>query len=142
MEDSIHKTMLKEHKKILGVVDMLEREIDDYEKTLANFNKLRWNLKKHFFVEEHAIFDMFINIYGEETAQIFNLLQDHSRITGLMNEIEWKLKRKIRPSVRMLKEILAEHKRLENKNFYPKLDERFEDAKKLELLKRIREIIP
>jgi hemerythrin superfamily protein len=84
MIQSIEKLMLQEHKRLNKLIMDLEKNLDNYEKTKTNFSVFKWNLEKHFFVEEKIIFDMFINISGEETNDIFHLLEDH---VGIMGEL-------------------------------------------------------
>ena len=83
--------MLQEHKRLDKFLDILERDLDDYEKTKKNFECLKWNLEKHFFVEEKVIFDSFVSISGQETNDTFSLLEDHVRIIELLNKHEKKI---------------------------------------------------
>ena len=141
MPGQIQTLMLKEHERISKFLEQLEKEIDHYDKTKLNFNKFKWNLEKHFFVEEKVIFSMFVNISGKETTDTFSLLSDHVKIVSMINNIENKLKNKIRPDLSRLKEVLIAHKDFENQEFYPKLDERLNPAQKKEISERVKEII-
>src|SRR3989344_6026966 len=124
MPRQIQTLMLKEHERLNKFLEQLEKEIDYYDKTKLNFSKFKWNLEKHFFVEEKVIFSMFVSISGKETTDTFRLLSDHVKIVGMINDLEDKLKRKIRPNLSRLKEVLITHKDFENGYFYPMLDER------------------
>lgn len=134
--------MLKEHERISRFLGQLEKEIDNYDRTKINFNKFKWNLEKHFFVEEKVIFNMFVNISGKETTDTFHLLSDHVRIIGMINNVDEKLRKKIRPDLSRLKEVLTAHKDFEDHYFYPRLDERLTLDQKKEISERIQEIIP
>jgi len=134
--------MLKEHERLNKFLEQLEKEIDYYDKTKLNFSKFKWNLEKHFFVEEKVIFSMFVSISGKETTDTFRLLSDHVKIVGMINDLEDKLKRKIRPNLSRLKEVLITHKDFENGYFYPMLDERLTLDQKKQISIRIQEIIP
>jgi len=142
MPRQIQTLMLKEHERLNKFLEQLEKEIDYYDKTKLNFSKFKWNLEKHFFVEEKVIFSMFVSISGKETTDTFRLLSDHVKIVGMINDLEDKLKRKIRPNLSRLKEVLITHKDFENGYFYPMLDERLTLDQKKQISIRIQEIIP
>ena len=133
--------MLKEHRRLDKLLEDLEKNLDDYEKTKKNFNILKWNLQKHFFIEEKVIFDSFIRISGQETFDTFNLLEEHVKIIEFMKSIEKKLKNKIKPDIQNLKGIIRVHRNFEDLDFYPGLDERLTLEQKKEISKKINEII-
>ncbi|MFA7707381.1 MAG: hemerythrin domain-containing protein [Candidatus Pacearchaeota archaeon] len=139
---SIEKLMLQEHKRINKCIDDLEKHLNDYEKTKIHFSTFKWNLEKHFFVEEKVIFDMFIDISGEETNDIFHLLQDHVKIMQIIRVLEKNLNKKIKPDLEDLKQRLTLHKEFEDQDFYPNLDKRLTPDQKKKIAERIREIIP
>ena len=68
-------------------------------------------------------------------------MQEHGEITELIKNIEERLSKKVKPDVSGLKKRLIDHLDLEDKMFYPKLDEELEPYKKQELISRIKEII-
>jgi len=142
MVKTIEKLMLEEHKRLDKFLDDLERDLDDYEKTKKNFDCLKWNLEKHFFVEEKVIFDSFVVISGQETNDTFHLLEDHGKIIRLLKSIEGQLRGKIKPQLHNLKRILSTHRRFEDEDFYPSLDERLTLEQKEKISERIKEIIP
>jgi len=141
MVETIHSLMLKENNRIEQFIDKFEKQLDNYEKTLANFNKLKWNVQKHFFVEENAIFRMFATIKSSETADLFHLLSDHSKIIHLLKKIEEKLNQKIKPETKLFKEIFIQHRKFEDEIFYPKLDEELDVNQKKEIAVKIKQVI-
>ena len=49
--------MVRDHCKIEKLIDELEVDVDkDYPTISESFNKFEWNLEKHIFIEEKAIF--------------------------------------------------------------------------------------
>jgi len=142
MPQSIEKLMLQEHKRLNNFIEELEKHLDDYEKTKSNFSVFKWNLEKHFFVEEKIIFDMFINISGKETNNIFRLLEDHIKIMEIIRTIEKRLRNKIKPELEELKQKLILHKDFEDEDFYPNLDKRLTPDQKTRISERIKEILP
>ena len=141
MPQSIEKLMLQEHKRLNHLIDELEKHLDNYEKTKTNFSVFKWNLEKHFFVEEKVIFDMFVNISGDETNHIFHLLGDHVKIMGTIRMLEKNLNKKIKPDLEELKQRLTLHKEFEDEDFYPDLDKRLNPEQKKKISERIKEII-
>lgn len=142
MIQTIEGLMLQEHKRLTKFLEDLERDLDDYEKTKRNFECLKWNLEKHFFVEEKIIFDSFVTMSGQETNDTFHLLEDHVRIIELLKILETRLNKKIKPKLEYLKKIIMTHRDFEDEEFYPNLDKRLSEDKKKELSKKIKEIIP
>jgi len=138
---TIEKLMLEEHKRLDNLLDDLERDLEDYEKTRKNFDCFKWSLEKHFFVEEKIIFDSFVMISGEETNDIFHLLEDHSKIIKLLKIIGRQLNNKIKPQLHELKNILSTHRDFEDEGFYPNLDERLNLEQKKKISERINEIV-
>ncbi|MDP7521208.1 MAG: hemerythrin domain-containing protein [Candidatus Pacearchaeota archaeon] len=142
MLQSIEKLMLKEHKRLDKFLDDFERDLDDFEKTKKNCDCFKWNMEKHFFVEEKIIFDSFVDISGQETNDTFHLLEDHVRIIQILKALEDKLKQKIKPKLEYLRRVIKTHRDFEDEDFYPKLDKRLSDEQKEQVAERIKEIIP
>lgn len=138
---TIESMMLQEHRRLDKFLKEIEKDLDDYEKTLKNFSKFKWNLEKHFFVEEKVIFDSFITMSGQETSDTFSLLEDHVRIMDLLKIIEKRLNKKIKPKLEYLREIIKLHRDFEDKDFYPNLDKRLNPKRKKEVINRIKEVI-
>lgn len=92
MKKSIPKIMLEDHRKINT---MLSDFIEEAEKNPKNnteimnkFLKFKWNLEKHFFVEEKVIFGIYTNSKEDESEDIFKLLREHKNMLWLINRIE------------------------------------------------------
>jgi hemerythrin-like domain-containing protein len=142
MPKSIQNLMLQEHIRLNKLINTLEEHLDNYEKTKTNFSSFKWNLEKHFFVEEKIIFDSFINISGEETNEVFHLLEDHVKIMGMLRILEKKLSKRIKPDLEKLKQVITTHRSFEEEDFYPNLDKRLSPDQKKRISKRIKEILP
>tara|TARA_Y100000310_G_C20624302_1_gene785017 strand:- start:897 stop:1325 length:429 start_codon:yes stop_codon:yes gene_type:complete len=140
--ESIERLMLKEHKRLNKCLEDVEKNIEDYEKTKLSFNKCKWNLEKHFFVEEKVIFDNFVSMSGQETTDTFHLLEDHVRIIELLKKLEQRLEKKIKPDTNLLRNVLSTHRKFEEEDFYPNLDDKLTLEQKKQMAKKIREIIP
>ena len=142
MTQTIERLMLKEHKRLNRFLDILEKELDNHEKTLKNFSRFKWNLEKHFFLEEKVIFDNFINMSGKETNDTFQLLEEHVKIIELLKILEKRLNNKIKPEIHILKKMLLTHRDFEDEEFYPGLDRKLTPEQKKQMSERIKEIVP
>jgi iron-sulfur cluster repair protein YtfE (RIC family) len=140
---TITQLMLEEHGRINRILLEFEKELDslEFDNIRKIFDEFKWNLEKHFFVEEKSIFDIFENIEGEEVTEIFDLMQEHGELTELVKNIGAGLDNNIKPNISGLKEKLMNHARFEDQIFYPRLDEELEPYKKQEIISRINEII-
>lgn len=141
-EKTILEVMKKEHKRIEIFLDVFEKLIYiDLREARESFNKFKWNLEKHLFVEEKAIFEVCNSDCSEEIEEIFDLMREHGEIIILIGEIEKKLVEKIKPEISKLKEFLERHIDFEESKFYPMLDRELSWERKQEIFKRASEII-
>tara|TARA_Y100000310_G_scaffold272746_1_gene287908 strand:+ start:1138 stop:1569 length:432 start_codon:yes stop_codon:yes gene_type:complete len=142
MPQQIEKLMLKEHKKLDQLLDNVEKDLEDHEKTKNNFDCFKWNMEKHFFTEEKVIFDSFVTMSGQQTSDTFNLLEDHVRIMNIIKIIEKRLNQKIKPRLHYLKQIIQTHRSFEDEDFYPRLDTDLTQEQKKQICSKIMEIVP
>ncbi len=107
------------------------------------FEKLRWELEKHLFLEERAVFTFLRPEDNEDFAAIPELERDHDKILEMMDAIEKSLKKKDRKntteSVTELCNLLLNHKSFEDEKIYPKLDVELDDRQKKIITKRLNE---
>jgi hemerythrin superfamily protein len=142
MEETISTIMMKEHSMLNAVLGSFERNLEiNKERAKENFDKFKWNLEKHFFVEEKAIFDVSGNLESEEISDIFDLMQEHSKIMIELKDIEKNLNSGKTVDVTAFKKNLLEHAKFEDEIFYPKLDEKLSLEKRKEIVSRAKEII-
>lgn len=132
--ETITEIMLEEHKKIDEFLKDLERSYSD-----DKFNRFKWTLEKHFFVEEKAIFDLLNSIKSEEVSPVFDLMEEHGEIIELarhLGEVEDKKR-----ALENLKVLLTKHSRFEDSMFYPNLDKTLNQNTKREIIEKTKEII-
>lgn len=141
---SILSLMIEEHKKIESLVDTLDERIDgEYDEMKEAFSLMEWQLEKHLFLEEKAIFTMY---EPEDINQGYNMLPT---VTTHHNEILNKLglmRRSIQngqapQDLYKFKKFLIAHRTFEEKDLYPKLEDVLTDAQKEIIIERINEII-
>lgn len=139
--ETITNLMLKEHGRINAMLIDFEKKIKDSKIAKELFSKFKWNLEKHFFVEEKAIFDVTISLSQDEISDIFDLMQEHGKIMSEIKKIENSLLKEKIPQIEELKAILKKHATFEDQIFYPKLDLKLNENQKSYLIERTKEII-
>ncbi len=138
--ESIADIMLKEHAKLEAGVIELERIMDHVELKEC-FSKLKWNLDKHFFVEEKVIFNVLDFNNEVESEEIERILKDHKDIMWSIKKIGDAFDEGLRPDLSDLREELKAHSKFEDSIFYPKLDEGLDEKLKKVVMDRTGEIL-
>jgi len=137
--NSITGLMLEDHKKI---VDYLNNVEEDGHPDIEAFLKFEWHLKKHIFIEEKAIFISYQSIDDSELEKIFTKLsKEHTVIIELLDRILKESFPRGNTSFNKLKKLLAVHKKFEENEVYPKLEEKLNDKNKQEIIDKIADII-
>lgn len=143
-EFSILSLMVKDHKKIEKLLDDLEEKSnDDFESMLKAFYKFEWQLEKHIFTEEKAIFTKYNPEDIEEGYKMLpEITKQHNIIVNTLDKWRKNVRnRKTINDVYDFKEFLREHRIYEEKNVYPKLEESLSDEDKRHIVAKIDEII-
>lgn len=141
MAKTISEVMMREHRKIDEMLEDFEKlETTNYKESKNAFNVFKWNLDKHFFVEEKVIFHIYNSSTEEESFDVINLLKDHKDIQWLVSKTEESLKSNLKPSILELKKSLKAHAGMEDQVFYPKLDKELNQEEKSMILEKTEEI--
>jgi len=142
-ENDILSLMVKDHCKIEKLLDDLERHIDkDHLPIKESFYKFEWELEKHLFVEEKAIFTSY---HPEDISEGYKMLPEitiqHNFIINQLNN--WRKdvqsKKKI-DGFNEFKRFLVKHREFEEKEIYPRLDQSLDETQKKHIIERIDEI--
>jgi len=141
---NILKLMIKDHCKIEDLLNNLEeKNNEDFDSMQKAFNKFEWELEKHIFTEEKAIFTSYNPddiIDGYEMLP--ELTKQHNFIVNKINN--W---RKDVRNQRMITDIysfkvyLIRHKNFEEEKVYPKLDQSLSEDEKRNIIAKINEIV-
>jgi hypothetical protein len=136
--------MVKDHYKIEQLLDKLEANVGkDYPTMMKSFNKFEWELEKHIFVEEKAIF---ISYNPEDVIEGYKMLPELTKQHNvILNKLDLmrkgvRNKRKF-TDIYGFKEFLIKHKNFEEQKVYPKLDQVLEEKEKRHIVEKINEII-
>lgn len=135
----ISEIMDKHHSKL----DKLFREVKNKintEEAEETFNHFKWELEKHFFIEEKAIFTQYSPKDREEYVAMPYVLEEHNLLLDLMKELEYSLKEGNEVDFKKFEELLDKHKKFEDQSFYPRLDKNLQSSDKQEIVRKIKEI--
>ena len=140
---SILELMVKDHCKIENLInDLEEKSKEDFDSMKKSFNKFEWELEKHIFTEEKAIFTSY---NPEDVTEGYKMLPEltkqHNFIINTLNN--WRediRKKRMISDVHSFEEFLIRHKNFEEEKVYPKLDEALPEDKKRHIVAKINEI--
>jgi hemerythrin superfamily protein len=110
---------------------------------VKSFNKFEWELEKHIFVEEKAIFTSY---NPEDVVDGYRMLPELTKQHNvLLNRLE-NMRKEVRnkKSIRDIygfKEFLIKHKNFEEKSVYPKLHQSLDETEKKRIVEKISKVI-
>ena len=141
---SILKLMIKDHCKIEKLINTLEEKTKkNFESMVETFNKFEWELEKHIFTEEKAIFTSY---NPEDIIEGYRMLPEltkqHNFIVNKLNN--WRddiRKKRTLTDVYSFKEFIIKHKDFEEDKVYPQLDEGLSEEEKRKIIAKINEIM-
>ena len=134
--------MIKDHNRLMEYLKDVENNLGrDFGFLSNSFNTFQWNLEKHFFVEERAIF---ISYNPSESGKDFNFFSDlmdqHSKILEKIESLRKKLQNRKPFDFNELKKLLVRHKTFEEKSIYPVIDQEIDEGEKVFIIDRIKQI--
>ncbi len=137
-ELSISEIMMKHHFNIDKILALFTKELK--EKSMVNkrtFNKFKWELEKHFFLEEKAIFQLHYSNNKQTNTITERLKSEHDEMIKELEKIEVNLNLNKSIDFSDLRKMIIEHKNYENREFYPLLDDELEDDRKDLIVERL-----
>ncbi len=135
--------MVKDHNRLMEYLsDVESNQRRDSDLLRRSFNTFQWNLEKHFFVEERAIFTSYNPNKIIEGYEVFlDLSKQHTKILEKVESLRSKLQDKNPFDVTDLKQMLVKHKTFEEKKVYPVLDQEIDEGEKRFIIERINEMV-
>jgi hypothetical protein len=136
--------MIRDHGKIVKMLMDVEKSIGmELVSTMKVFDTFEWELEKHIFIEEKAIFTS----YNPENItagyrMVPQLVQQHNEILNTLQVMRKDLMWQRPVHFEEFREFLLAHKTFEEASLYPKLDLELTVPQKEEIIKKIREILP
>jgi len=141
---NIFKIMVNNHFKIENLLTLLEEKNNEDSKSMNEaFNKFEWELEKHIFTEEKAIFTSYT---PESTSEGYKMLPEltkqHNFILNKLNNLRRDLKNKRNLSdLYSFKLYLIRHKNFEEEKVYPMLYQSLNEKEKMAIKTKIDEIV-
>jgi hemerythrin-like domain-containing protein len=118
--------------------DALKMTVND---ALSAFDKFKWQLEKHFFVEEKIIFAA----YQSRDEKILYLIEkinaEHKTIKQIINLMRDKIAAGQNTDLAPFEDLLNSHRSLEEKELYPLLDATFSTPQKEDIVLKINDIV-
>ncbi|MHA1969720.1 MAG: hemerythrin domain-containing protein [Candidatus Hodarchaeales archaeon] len=134
--------MVKDHNRLMEYLKDVENNLGrDFGFLSNSFNTFQWNLEKHFFVEERAIFISYNPRESVKEYSFFSDLRDqHTDILDIIESLRKKLQNREPFDLDKLKKLLIKHKTFEEKSIYPVIDQEIEEGEKVFIIDRIKDI--
>ena len=141
MEGNISNLMVSHHALLDALFSLFMDEVKDKSPTAGkSLVELTWEMKKHFFTEENAIFD-FLPIENVEMWKTMNQLKDeHLAMLDELKEFSQKMPDVPMNEIERFYDLLTHHREIEELDLYPKLDKELSGAQKEKIILMISQI--
>ena len=138
--NSFTKLMVKHHRRIEDLLVLFKESTgENFELMSESFDKFKWELEKHIFTEEKAIFK-FCDCKDENISTILSdLIKEHDVVLEMLNTLLNDLAIKDKFDVSQPERLLKKHKSFEDSFLYPKLDASLDNSQKSFIIKKINE---
>jgi len=140
---AILELMVQDHGKIVALMKNVEKNLGkDLVSLVKIFETFEWQIEKHIFTEEKAIFSSYspTNI-TEGYKMVPQLIKEHNEILNTLRLMRKDIMFNRPFNFEQFKETLMVHKTFEEASLYPKLDQELSTAQKDEIIKRIQELL-
>jgi hemerythrin-like domain-containing protein len=141
-DNSILDLMLIHH----GLLEVLFKSLKDNInlETKAEFvrkivSEFRWEMEKHFFVEEKVIFAFCTATDPQSCAIVVELLNEHKRMRDMLEELKQENVKKD-SVLNRFENLLKDHRLTEEYKLYPRIDEELSEDDKSLITGRINEL--
>ena len=142
MPKSIENMMLGEHDRLRNLLNLCLENLK-HNPVIAeeNFIKFKWNLEKHFFLEEKIIFSNPAVENSEHFEEAEEILDEHKELLSFIKKIEEDKSGLHWQSIQELKKLVEKHAAFEDEEFYPRLDEVLTIEQKQEMIKESKKVL-
>jgi|GEM_PF-664056 len=139
---TISEIMVRDHDKIINLLIDFEKSIVQDKKTMMKaFNEFVWELEKHLFTEEKAIFISYEpKDETEGYAMVPRLMSEHDEIFDRIKTMKKSIKKNKDFDFTGFRELLKKHKYFEDETVYPLFDQELDETTKKMIIKRIVEV--
>jgi len=140
---AILDVMVKDHNHLVKYLKDVENNLtSDFQILLNLFNRFKWNLEKHFFVEERAIFTSYNPNNIENGYHYFSeLSKKHTIILEKVESLGKSIQMGESLDFSELKTLLLKHQKYEEEKVYPVLDLEIDEGEKHLMIERINDVL-
>lgn len=135
--EKILHIMKSHHDLIEALFEELQKGVKERNSAEVLLENFRWELQKHFLVEEEVIFRICDSLESELCEIIPKLTTDHDLMLALLNRVEDSLPGIKEKDIAKLERLLASHKKMEENELYSKLDDKLDKKQKEIMIARI-----
>lgn len=136
----ISEVMIEEHGRLTKMLLNLIKNIESKKEIKKIFIEFKWNVEKHFFIEEKAIFSAYSSKV-EVGKKVINLIEEHKEMLSILKGVEKEIDNKKFPDLSKFKKIMLRHQEIEDDYFYTGLENNLNEDEKAEILDKASEII-
>ena len=140
---SLTNFMINDHAIMHGLFKAIEKNIERNSKSLMKaIDEFEWKVKKHYFVEEKAIFTAYEpKNTSDGYSMVPKIIKQHDEILKELKIFKTSIKKKKAFDFEKFREMLINHKNFEEANLYPKLEEELPESEKKLIIERINQIL-
>jgi len=144
--EEISNLMVRNHYRIMELFNMFKLDSESYKPNLEiimkSLNKFKWELEKHLFIEEKAVFTFYNPKDNEDSNMISDIIKDHKQILEMLDKIEKDLLDKKKIDSFEFEKLLVKHQNFEDRILYPKLEKGLNESQRKIIIERISEKFP
>lgn len=136
--------MVNDHHRIENLVDKLEQSLDqDFDMIEKAFDTFEWQLQKHIFAEEKAIFTFYEPSDVQSGYKMLPMLtKQHNDILNRLETMKRDVQNGKTPEkVSEFKKVLMKHRNFEEVDVYPKLQETLTEEQKNKIIDKVKTIL-
>lgn len=132
--ETIQNLMIEEHRKLFQVLNSFKKK-----RTSNSLKVMNKKHKDHIIAEEKEIFPL----QKRKTKLLKELIDQHRKIEKILENIEKKFNSKedYSKEIEKLNKLLILHFRLEDRDYFPKLEEKISKKEEKTALKEVHKII-
>ena len=139
--NNILEIMVTQHALLEVLFTAFKNEINgNLERGKSFLSEFKWESKKHFFIEEEAIFNFLPWSDPEISEMIKRIKNEHGIMADRLQNISKNLANISEIEMEGFYRLLENHRKFEEQDLYPVLDTRLTDAQKRQIIFRVNQI--
>jgi len=141
MGNTILDIMVAQHGLLEALFQAFKGEFKENPEAAKKFlSEFTWEIKKHFFIEEQAIFGLLPWKDSEILEIVRELKKEHIIMFDKLEKMLENLSDESEKEMQEFLKLITIHREKEEKKLYPLLDEKLSEAEKVLVISRVNEI--